>query len=461
MFELIPCFVSSASVSRFKRAQVAFRAFSIEVSTILGEFVRFTLVFLGLCMVPHRALVLKLAKEAGAKFDLEPDVLAGKFLMERKELGSRRVDKLSLKERVARTVLRFVRAQGHPCVNLRKVKDNKKFIYYCTLCFAPCYGDSALFDHLKGKLHKKMCTAAELTLLKPNPWPFNDGLVFFDNSAEDEKLLESDDKGPRPLESRKTRSLATVEHGDDTQQISPWHDASDAALEDDGENRDILIPSVLIKGQVSDLMVRILGAGKIAARYLEKDDASSSICRIWCEWLGKQSTDGNSVEIPKHDFAIIILVYSYDLGTKGIFEYVIESLSRRHDSSREENAASGVSSLRDKSDDQITHTRIFSSREKNRELRRQRRIAEQRDCSICHLKMLRGKHVATLTNLKTERRACSTRNFNGVMFFFLPLSIRLSLGLIFVFQDLILRCRHFMSITRPALSTGYFSVSLK
>lgn len=208
-------------------------------------------------------------------------------------------------------------------------------------------------------------------------------------------------------------------------------------------------------------MVRILGAGKIAARYLEKDDASSSICRIWCERLGKQSTDDNSVEIPKHDFAIIILVYSYDLGTKGIFEYVIESLSRRHDSSREENAASGVSSLRDKSDDQITHTRIFSSREKNRELRRQRRIAEQRDCSICHLKMLRGKHVATLTNLKTERRACSTRNFNGVMFFFLPLSIRLSLGLIFVFQDLILRCRHFMSITRPALSTGYFSVSLK
>lgn len=188
MFELIPCFVSSASVSRFKRAQVAFRAFSIEVSTILGEFVRFTLVFLGLCLVPHRALVLKLAKEAGAKFDLEPDVLAGKFLMERKELGSRRVDKLSLKERVARTVLRFVRAQGHPCVDLRKVKDNKKFIYYCTLCFAPCYGDSALFDHLKGKLHKKMCTAAELTLLKPNPWPFNDGLVFFDNSAEDEKF---------------------------------------------------------------------------------------------------------------------------------------------------------------------------------------------------------------------------------------------------------------------------------
>lgn len=367
--------------------------------------------------------------------------------MERKEVGFPRADKLSLREQAARTVLRSVRAQGHPYVDLRE--DRKKFIYFCTLCLAPCYSDSVLFDHLKGNLHSERLAAAKLTLLRPNPWPFNDGILFFDNSVENDKLLESKDNCPMLLDFNNSESLAIVEYGNGTQQLSQGHGAPEAALNDTQENCNFLIPNVLLKAEMSDLLVSFVGVGKIAARYLEKDDTSSSICRIWCEWLGKQSLDDDSVEVPKHDFAIITLPYNYELGRKGLFddvtsllpsnslpdsengddaskkrkkcfsdpEDVSDSLPHEYDSSGEESAASSVSSSRgmlDRYDDQILHTRIISSKIMRRELRRQQRIAAERMCDICQQKMLPGKDVATLLNLKTGRLACSSRNSNGV-----------------------------------------------
>ncbi|PKI54627.1 uncharacterized protein LOC116204020 [Punica granatum] len=366
--------------------------------------------------------------------------------MEKKELGFPRSDKLSLREQAARTVLRNVRAQGHPYVDLRE--DKKRFIYFCTLCLAPCYNDGVLFDHLNGHLHNERLAAAKLTLLKPNPWPFNDGILFFDNSKEDDKLLGTKEDSPRLLEFPSSESLAIVEYGDETQQLSHQHDAADAGLDDCGESCNFLIPNVLIKAEMSDLMVRYVGVGKIAARFMEKDQASSSISRIWCEWLGKQSLDDDAVEVPKHDFAIIVLAYNYELGRRGLFDEVKSlltsslvadsengdeankkrkkcfsdpedesvSLSHQYDSSGEESAASSVSSsklLLDRCDDQVLHTRIISSKTIRRELRRQQRIAAERMCDICQQKMLPGKDVATLLNLKTGRLACSSRNSNG------------------------------------------------
>ena len=116
------------------------------------------------------------------------ECLVGEILMAGKlELGPPKSDISNPKEQAARKILKIVRSQGHPYVELRE--NGKKFIYFCTLCLAPCYSDDVLFDHLKGNLHKERLSAAKVTLLGPKPWPFNDGLVFFDTSTESHKEL--------------------------------------------------------------------------------------------------------------------------------------------------------------------------------------------------------------------------------------------------------------------------------
>ncbi|KAK4741717.1 hypothetical protein SAY87_025305 [Trapa incisa] len=369
--------------------------------------------------------------------------------MERKTVGFLGAGKLSLREQAARTVLRNVRSQGHPYVDLRE--DGKKFIYFCTLCLAPCYSDTILFDHLKGNLHTERLADAKLTLLRPNPWPFNDGIMFFHNSEEVDKLLQSKNDFPMLLEPHSSESHAIIEYRNGTQQHSHG-DAPDVALSDTRENCNFLISNVLLEAGISDLVVRFVGVGKIAARYLENSDTTSSVCKIWCEWLGNLSLSDDSVEIPKHTFAIVTLAYNYELGRKGLFddatqlltsdsmpdavngdnankkpkkclvpEDVSDSLSRQYDSSGEDSAASSVFSSRvtlDRYDDQILQTRIISSKAMRRELRRQQRIAAERMCDICQQKILPGKNVATLLNMNTGKLACSSRNSNGAFHVF-------------------------------------------
>ncbi|KAK4386020.1 hypothetical protein Sango_2472600 [Sesamum angolense] len=102
----------------------------------------------------------------------------------RKELGFPKTGGGNLKEQLVRTTLRNVRSQGHPYVELRE--DGKKLIFFCTLCLAPCYSDSVLFNHLKGNLHTERLATAQVTLLKPNPWPFSDGVFFFHSDSEEQ-----------------------------------------------------------------------------------------------------------------------------------------------------------------------------------------------------------------------------------------------------------------------------------
>lgn len=366
----------------------------------------------------------------------------------RTEVGFPRGDTLSLKEQIARTVLRNVRSQGHTYVELRQA--NRKCIFFCTLCLAPCYSDSVLFDHLRGNLHNERLAAAKITLLGPNPWPFNDGVLFFDNSNEGDKQLENKKDNPRLLEFHDNgNNLAIIKYGNTNQLVSFGDNGLDIVdPSSDREDCNLLIPNVLIKTEMSDLQVRFVGVGKIAARYLEKDDKLDSVVRIWCEWLGKGIPDDNLGQIPQHDFALIILGYSYDLGRKGFLDDVksllstsaapdtedgsnggmkrkkcfsdpedmSESLSNQYDSSGDDSAASYLSTSKimlDRYDDQLLHTRVISSKTVRRELRRQQRIAAERMCAICQQKMLPAKDVATLVNMKTGRLVCSSRNLNG------------------------------------------------
>ena len=103
-------------------------------------------------------------------------------MAERRELGFPRTGACSLKEQLARTTLNNIRSQGHTYIELRE--DGKRFVFFCTLCLAPCYSDSVLLDHLKGSLHTKRLATVKVTLLGTNPWPFNYGVLFFGKSNE-------------------------------------------------------------------------------------------------------------------------------------------------------------------------------------------------------------------------------------------------------------------------------------
>ncbi|KAI4331952.1 hypothetical protein L6164_016896 [Bauhinia variegata] len=382
--------------------------------------------------------------------------MAGKL-----QLGFPKTSASTLREQAARKILRNVRSQGHPYVELRE--DGKKFIYFCTLCLAPCYGDTVLFDHLKGNLHAERLSAAKATLLKPNPWPFNDGVLFFDNSAENDDLEITNGNQKRLLleyndndSCCNNSNLAIVKFGENLNtlesrcaEVNEIQCSSDIHLSSTGDmlNGDCIltIPRVLIRGEICDIIVRGIGSGKIAARFFEKDEISNGIRRIWCEWLGKGD---NGLEIPGHDFGLVIFSYNYDMGRTGLLddvkslvqyapatesenegnsgqkrkkslsdpEDISDSLSNQYDSSMEESSASSsaTSDLKlDQYDKQLLHTRFISNKALRKELRRKQRLAAEKMCDICQQKMLPGKDVAALLNMKTGRLGCSSRNGTG------------------------------------------------
>lgn len=402
----------------------------------------------------------------------------------RGELGFPKTNACSLREQLARTTLRNVRLQGHTYVELRE--DGKRFIFFCTLCLAPCYSDNVLFDHLKGNLHNERLAVAKATLLKPNPWPFNDGVLFFHGPSKNDKQLLNSSADPVMLlghQNGNGNELAIVCHGKnlspssngnvshngslcndefdsvggdaDCDASSPNGHTTDTDCDDsshdkcmtNGGSYDLVVPGVLHDNEISDLEVRFMGVGQIAARFFLKDEVPNGICRIWCEWLGSnQSMDTTS--IPEHDFAVVTFSYNYNLGRKGLIddvryllssspradiengedarkkrrksfsdpEDISESLTNQYDSSGEDSQTSNSFNSRmmlNGYDDQVLHSSFILSKTLRRELRRQQRVAAERMCDICQQKMLPGKDVATLLNRKTGRLVCSSRNGNG------------------------------------------------
>lgn len=70
------------------------------------------------------------------------------------------------------------------------------------------------------------------------------------------------------------------------------HDTdNNGGSEDEGRNIDgvvyyLVVPGVLLGDDVSDIEVRLVGFGKIAACFFSKDGVFNGLCRIWCEWFG-------------------------------------------------------------------------------------------------------------------------------------------------------------------------------
>lgn len=342
------------------------------------------------------------------------------------ELGPPKPNVTDLREQSARTILRMVRSQGHTYVELRE--NGKKFIYFCVLCLAPCYNDTSLFDHLKGNLHKTRLASARLTLIKPNPWPFNDGLILFDTSTENDKEVET-------TNDNRNRLLKICDNDDDLAIVKFVEEAqSDVqpCLTDDTLDDDMVIPRLVIADELSNVKVRKIGMGKIAARFVKKYDSLNvnEIKRMWCEWLGKQdNSQQDGVEVPEHDFAVVVFPYSYDLGRLDDYKSSILELENGRENGLKRKAPAGQPSsskgARSKSKQcvpststlEVLHTKL-SSKAVRKEVRRQQRLIADKLCDICATKMIPGKDVAALLNLETGRIACCSRNPTGAFHVF-------------------------------------------
>ncbi|KAF5205242.1 Acyl-udp-n-acetylglucosamine o-acyltransferase, partial [Thalictrum thalictroides] len=325
----------------------------------------------------------------------------------------------SLREKAAKLTLANVHKEGHICVEIRQ--DGKRYIYFCVLCHSRCYSDTALFDHLKGHIHRNRFATAKVTLLLPNPWPFNDGVFFF----HEQESHSSSYKDSLLISNMNNNTVSTV---------------VDTNVNSGVEDSDLVIPGVLCNDQKCSLNVKLIGYGEIGVRLLDKlDKDPEDISRIWCAWLGENCSENDedgAFLLTKHEFGVVIFSYHYDLGREpvlGDFERLSASSSKYLDDvniegknkrmrkaySDPEDISTSLSKRDGSMEDyQLLDTELGSASRSTRrrirkEMRQRERLAAERTCDICYVKLLPGKDVACLLNMKTGRLACSSRNSTG------------------------------------------------
>jgi hypothetical protein len=361
-------------------------------------------------------------------------------------LDLRKEGPVDLREIAANTTLKEVRQKGHTYVELRR--DGKRIIFFCTICLTPCYSDTVLFDHLKGNLHTRRYAAAKATLIGPVPWPFNDGVLFFGNSHQNEIEKDKDvsvlDMGSQ------SKALVIYSQNEVNSRFKDGSKNSKSrhknlklaisgrsrALSYNGSDDSLIIPNLLLKEVLSNLRVQLLGFGAVSYRIFQKDESTGKITKIWCAWVGKQQDNfhDEAAMTQKCDFAVVNFGYTYDLGRKcgsddadpllsACSYFMIDDAGQR--GIKRKKSFSDQEASSEESNEQISPNKrdgessrqlvsIFSSKSAGRELRMQKRMVADRACDICGQTMLHGKDVGALFNCKTGYLACSSRNANGV-----------------------------------------------
>lgn len=355
-----------------------------------------------------------------------------------KELAVTNTGGMNLREIAARATLRETWHRGHVYVDLRQV--GKRTIFFCTLCQTPCFNDSVLNDHLNGNLHARRFAAAKVTLLGPNPWPFSDGVLFFNTSCENNVRgtgASPNVRGTVPAESNRGNGMNDA---NGFKKSTTGINGHAKACKHNGKRHYLVIPGVLLKEEIKDMRAKFIGYGHIGARVHDNNEGRHNISRIWCAWLGQgdYSDCSELLSSPKCDFAIVSFSYTYELGRKptsdeleapgspGSF-FEIDDLGhprkkqKKSFSDPEDSVDSRADRLSGCSDDASSpfhDFRLASSRSVRKELRKQKRLTAERTCDICGQPMLLGKDVSTLLNCKTGKLACSSRNKNGAFHLF-------------------------------------------
>ncbi|CAA6654319.1 unnamed protein product [Spirodela intermedia] len=388
------------------------------------------------------------------------------------DLMIRKPSNLNVRQEAARATLREVRLHGHIYVELREV--GRRTIFFCTLCLTPCYSDTSLFDHLRGNLHARRYAAAKATLFGPVPWPFNDGVLFF--SATHDQEQHSSASSPRKyliiypngsghevtstsnglgrldcvtadvnlgfgtiLGSNGSTSSSkdmiifsgTPDRGncvtEREQGLSQGSTVNGSGLSGNGENLDLngrggkclklksyekclTIPRVLPGDPACILKVHFAGYGHIASRISRIDETANKIRRIWCAWLGMGDSDSRN---------ILLTMAMCDFGVVN-FSYCYD-LGRPGGWDDADSSLSCGSQLEIEnlgSPRKLRKSLPDSDESQKARVKEAKRLAAERMCDICGQPMLMCKDVATLLNRKTWNIACSSRNTNGAFHVF-------------------------------------------
>ncbi|KAL4191716.1 hypothetical protein AMTRI_Chr07g81960 [Amborella trichopoda] len=355
--------------------------------------------------------------------------------MSGKELGFPKTRDCSLQEAASRAVLREVRRLGYCGIELRE--SGKRVIFFCTFCLATCYTENSLFDHLKGNLHSKRYALAQHTLLQSNPWPFNDGILFFSEwcSKKQELTIPIMHNETFNIENKKLKLT-----------LSKQDECSKVIVLKEFDSYSMVVPGVLSEDEISQLGIRPIGFGDVGLRI--KED-TGSISKIWCVWLG---TEDFSKQKLICDYGIMVFSYSDNLGREEIVDDPdpMLALNSWSESENSENHGSKKGRIDDACHSSVKETSVFSDGElynkqicqasdaftvtqcndllkcsrsisrkaQRRELRKKKLLLAERTCGICKLQMLPGRDVATLLNKKSGYFACSSRNTSGAFHLF-------------------------------------------
>ncbi|KAK8951309.1 hypothetical protein KSP39_PZI004826 [Platanthera zijinensis] len=315
--------------------------------------------------------------------------------MDRKKSTFKNGGALNLREVAARATLRSARQQGHVYVELRPV--GKHSIFFCTLCLTPCFNENVLYAHLKGNLHFRRLASAKITLLLPNPWPFNDGVLFFDNSREGE------------VSEPRRGVVSAADSTSDHEHIRKCR----------GVQRNLSISYTPPFEENSNMELKIIGYGHIGAKIHEDDEGGCKFSRIWCAWLGDGNSDGcdESLQSPKCDFAIVNFPYTVNLGRKYSTDDENGSPSPGSFFQTDEFGRRTKRKRKSLSDPEDSPKASMDQRGCNSAMN----LGQQkcfRKCDICQQTFLPGRDAATLLNLRTGRFACTSRNNSGAFHVF-------------------------------------------
>lgn len=86
---------------------------------------------------------------------------------------------------------------------------------------------------------------------------------------------------------------------------------------------DLVIPDVLLHDKVRELKVDCIGAGEIFGRLTGVEGSSKKIHKIWCRMAGKEE---NFQDVQEHDLAIIVFPYSFGLGERASLADLFDEL---------------------------------------------------------------------------------------------------------------------------------------
>ncbi|KAA8515247.1 hypothetical protein F0562_018523 [Nyssa sinensis] len=162
-------------------------------------------------------------------------------------------------ESEARILLETYRDEGLTFIQVRRHDSRGKFHVVCALCGTDRDNDEEMRDHLTTWIHQTMLEMAQKTLFKNNPWPFDDGYIFYQGEQAQGQYLE------------------------------PPNDS-----------------------HVGYRNLKRVGYGEIAASL---DEVGEKVSKIWCEFLGNSGVHDH---LEPSDFDIVTFRFTAKLGCYGI-----------------------------------------------------------------------------------------------------------------------------------------------